>query len=64
MLPHAKGGKTIYENLAVSCYDCNSMKTTLPWEAWVHAVRVMSGIDLEHLNFDQNLVKVESVLFE
>jgi len=64
MLPHSKGGKTIYQNLAVACYDCNSTKSKLDWEAWSHVVKVMSGIDLEHLNFDENLVKVESVVFE
>jgi hypothetical protein len=64
MLPHTKGGKTIYENLAVACYDCNSTKSKLDWEAWTHVVKVMSGIDLEHLNFDENSVKIESVVFE
>jgi hypothetical protein len=52
MIPHARGGKTIYDNLAVSCFDCNSMKSSLPWEGWVHAVKAMNGIDLSNLQIE------------
>ena len=55
MIPHSRGGRTIYENLAVSCYDCNSMKSSLPWEGWVHAVKAMNGIDLTNLQISSKM---------
>lgn len=58
MIPHSKGGRTIYENLAVSCKDCNSIKSSLPWDGWVHAVKAMNGVDLSNLelNIDELVV--------
>jgi hypothetical protein len=52
MIPHSKGGRTIYQNLAVSCKDCNSIKSSLPWDGWVHAVKAMNGVDLSNLELD------------
>ena len=52
MISHSRGGRTIYENLAVSCNDCNSMKSSLPWDGWVHAVKKMNGIDLSNLELN------------
>jgi hypothetical protein len=62
MIPHSKGGRTIYENLAVSCKTCNQNKGTLPWDNWVHSVKKMSGVDLSNLivNIDE-LVVVQNV---
>lgn len=52
MIPHSQGGRTIYENLAVSCRPCNSIKSSLPWDGWVHAVKAMNGVDLSNLELD------------
>ncbi len=52
MIPHTRGGRTIYENLAVTCFDCNSMKSSLPWEGWVHAVKAMNKIDLSNIQIE------------
>ena len=58
MIPHSRGGRTIYENLAVSCKDCNSMNSSLPWDGWAHAVKKMNGVDLSNLivNIDELVV--------
>ena len=58
MIPHSRGGRTIYENLAVSCKDCNSMKSSLPWDGWVHAVKKMNGVDLSNLQLNTNELMV------
>lgn len=52
MIPHSKGGRTIYQNLAVSCKDCNSVKSSLPWDGWVHAVKAMNAVDLSNLELN------------
>jgi len=36
-IPHSHGGKTEIDNLVVSCKRCNSLKTNLPYDAWVEA---------------------------
>jgi hypothetical protein len=58
MIPHSRGGRTIYENLAVSCKDCNSMKSSLPWDGWVHAVKKMNGVDLSNLQLNTDELMV------
>lgn len=52
MIPHSQGGRTIYQNLAVSCKTCNSIKSSLPWDGWVHAVKAMNGVDLSNLELN------------
>lgn len=46
-VPHSHGGKTEIDNLVVACKRCNSLKTNLPYEAWVEANEQMQKELLE-----------------
>ena len=58
MIPHANGGKTIYQNLATSCKKCNALKNALPWDEWVHLVS-LKGIDLTKIQMNLDEIIVE-----
>lgn len=47
-VPHSHGGKTEIDNLVVACKHCNSLKTNLPYEAWVAANEKMQTEILEN----------------